>query len=220
MRLLHTATGEFVWIQDPRSVRYAILSHVWAPGGEQSYQHLHMTMTDCKATDWNDEIRRCSAYALREGYQSSSAEFTDAINSMYKWCQLAAICYAYLEDVRSAFAPHLDARELSRRKLFTRGWTLQELIAPGIDNLDTIVEHIIGIGWASLDSISVARRMSWACGRQTSKEEDEAYALLGIFGVYLPTIYGEGGNPFSLFAYSRSCLAPPGQSRGGFAPST
>ncbi|KAI0372289.1 hypothetical protein BV20DRAFT_1064414 [Pilatotrama ljubarskyi] len=235
-------------MQDPRSVRYAILSHVWSSQGEQSYQDLQSIMAEQGAAvsrnpssaatgapptgsrsapsqttetpgphghtifpvGVSNKIRRCCTYALQEGYRyvwidsccidkSSSAELTEAINSMFKWYQLASICYVYLEDVGS----------------FTRGWTLQELIAPSVvffflsmewiplgtkDTLSAIIEHITGIDWAilvhreSLGSVSVARRLSWASGRKTSREEDEAYSLLGIFGVHMPTIYGEGYN--------------------------
>jgi Heterokaryon incompatibility protein (HET) len=150
--------------------------------------------------------------------KSSSAELTEAINSMFNWYKQSAICYAFLYDLpaeretgRLDFVP-----SLSQCRWFTRGWTLQELVAPekvefydqtwqirgtrsslqqelssitGIDT-DVIVDSNL------LTTIPVARRMSWAANRQTTRVEDLAYSLLGIFDVNLPLIYGEGPKAF------------------------
>lgn len=105
--------------------------------------------------------------------------------------------------------------EFSNSQWFRRGWTLQELIAPSnvifvSRNWEEIgskssfapsIERITGIDRGVLltnyqEEISVAKRMSWATGRQTTRGEDRAYSLLGLFGVYMPTIYGEGENAF------------------------
>ncbi|KAI0773231.1 hypothetical protein BD413DRAFT_440102, partial [Trametes elegans] len=88
-----------------------------------------------------------------------------------------------------------------------RGWTLQELLAPhsiGSNHaLAAVIHEITGIDedtlthTMSLTDISVARRMSWASGRVTSRVEDQPYSLMGIFSVYMPTVYGEGPRAFT-----------------------
>ncbi|KAI0654094.1 heterokaryon incompatibility protein-domain-containing protein [Cubamyces menziesii] len=154
--------------------------------------------------------------------KTSSAELTEAINSMYLWYCKADMCYAYLADVHDDpnSSPYRPSERLRQKVLstrwHTRGWTLQELIAPEnvlflthtwrvIDSklgLATLLEHATGIsaavltGEATVESVSVACRMSWVSSRRTTRIEDEAYSLLGIFGVYMPTIYGEGRNAF------------------------
>ncbi|PIL28781.1 hypothetical protein GSI_08825 [Ganoderma sinense ZZ0214-1] len=148
--------------------------------------------------------------------KTSSSELSEAINSMYQWYKLAVVCFAFLSDV-SAEDEH-DAEDSSfRRSLwFTRGWTLQELIAPGevhffskewtfigskhtlahlineITNIsDTALLHI-----ERLNTFSVAQRLSWAARRETTRVEDQAYSLLGIFDINMPTLYGEGHRAF------------------------
>lgn len=100
-------------------------------------------------------------------------------------------------------------------ELFERGWTLQELLAPKYvslydrdwlllgtkESLGHTISQITKIDEAilrgeSLTKRSIAQRMSWASGRKTTRIEDRAYSLLGIFGVYMPTLYGEGENAF------------------------
>jgi hypothetical protein len=99
---------------------------------------------------------------------------------------------------------------------FTRGWTLQELVAPNrvrsysqqwlcwgekqellepLSRITQIDEAVIS-NRESLPLTSVARRMSWAAGRTTTRVEDRAYSLLGIFDVNLPLLYGEGRKAF------------------------
>ena len=143
---------------------------------------------------------------------------------MYLWYQSSAVCYAYLADVPdsgdsgpgSSGAAGFSGTCFRRSKWFTRGWTLQELIAPKVvvflsagwrifgskSSLDAIVQEITGIDRAilthqlSLDQVSVAKRMSWAAKRQTTRVEDMAYSLLGIFDINMPTLYGEGRRAF------------------------
>jgi hypothetical protein len=93
---------------------------------------------------------------------------------------------------------------------FTRGWTLQELIAPKIvefyfregdmlgtkEQLQSQISVITGIPHQALSGtplaeFSVDERMAWATNRQTKRREDKAYCLLGIFDVSMPLIYGE-----------------------------
>ncbi|TBU23924.1 heterokaryon incompatibility protein-domain-containing protein, partial [Dichomitus squalens] len=148
--------------------------------------------------------------------KTSSSELTESINSMYKWYGLAEVCYAYLADVPSGEDPRADQSAFRESRWHKRGWTLQELIAPfyvvflaedwtpiGTKlALVDLVEEITGIPEGalihskSLDEFSVAQRLSWAAERETTREEDRAYSLLGIFNINMPTLYGEGARAF------------------------
>lgn len=107
---------------------------------------------------------------------------------------------------------------------FTRGWTLQELIAPvdvifysqkwdplGAKQGDPLnndwrfpylLSDITGIdgdvllGSLTLEDLSVATKMKWAANRHTTRTEDTAYCLMGIFSVNMPLLYGEGSRAF------------------------
>ncbi|KAL8788186.1 MAG: hypothetical protein Q9213_001825 [Squamulea squamosa] len=166
----------------------------------------------------------------------SSAELSESINAMYKWYARSAECYVHLSD----FALSVQERQFRLQygkdawfsyiwptvstkfresSWFTRGWTLQELLAPSniavfdanwyrIGSLDDLLEDVIRITGIPKDVLSfdrqliqlrpihraksVARLMSWASRRQTSREEDIAYCLLGLFNVNMPLLYGEG----------------------------
>ena len=147
--------------------------------------------------------------------KSSSAELTEAINSMFTWYQRAAKCYVYLSDV-SIHNYEADQSALRKSRWFTRGWTLQELVAPKLveffslegkrlgdkKSMDKQIHEITGIvvqalRGDSLSNFSVADRMSWAEERETTREEDKAYCLLGIFDIHMPLIYGEGKKALS-----------------------
>jgi hypothetical protein len=128
---------------------------------------------------------------------------------MFRWYQEAAVCYAFLEDVQKV-------EELAGAKWFTRGWTLQELIAPkhlifynsGWQEIGTRedlaykVTDITGIdlealhGSNSLSYVretSLAKRIAWAANRITTRDEDIAYCLMGLLEINMPLLYGEGG---------------------------
>lgn len=148
--------------------------------------------------------------------KTSSAELSEAINSMYEWYRLSDMCYVYLADVSDDDVPQVFGSEFQESRWHRRGWTLQELIAPerivfltktwnflgtkmGLANtLEGItgVDFNILVGKITLDSVSIARRMSWAAERETTRVEDRAYSLLGIFGLHMSPIYGEGENAF------------------------
>ncbi|KAF5714597.1 beta transducin [Fusarium mundagurra] len=174
-----------------------------------------------------NKIKQACALALENGYgyawvdtccidKTSSAELSEAINSMMSWYERSEICYTYLADVSpgSSFA---------KSRWFERGWTLQELIAPSRliflyndwsamserDDIVDLITQITGIDQAFLSAptsdcllqsrlhaASIAEKMSWASERKTTRIEDTAYCLLGIFGINMPLLYGEGTNAF------------------------
>lgn len=135
---------------------------------------------------------------------------------MFDWYKFVAICYAYLEDVDRATDPTSIADNgIAKSRWFTRGWTLQELIAPKyvmfydrnwsfIESrgaLKSLLKQITGLPEELLTNehaipaefFSIASRMSWASGRATTRPEDRSYSLLGLFRVNMPLLYGEGG---------------------------
>jgi hypothetical protein len=236
MRLLNTTTmllepKEFFGDQIPR---YAILSHQWK-SEEVTFRDINEPRA--KRMKGYAKIKFTCDQARMDGYQyawvdtccidkSSSAELSEAINSMYQWYKDAALCYAYLEDVkithqREVLRPEKAGGEaynaaFAASSWFSRGWTLQELLAP-----DWVTFY--GAGWALLGNktalastissatsipitvlvnphavhrSSVAARMSWASKRETTRTEDIAYCLLGLFGVNMPLLYGEGLRAF------------------------
>lgn len=248
---------------DHKSATYAILSHRW--GAEVSYEEV----TDLMKMDegGRDEVRHRSGYkkiiksceqAMKDGHEllwidtccinkQSSAELSEAINSMYQWYRDAQVCYAYLHDVdETAFPTRPDhSRFIASNgwpEWFLRGWTLQELIAPrevqffnkdwvsigdksGLaPRLERITQIPYGVLQNGLESSSpsVAQIMSWAADRQTTRVEDRAYSLLGLFGVSMPMLYGEGekafrrlqleiireSNDYSIFAWNPTVKAP------------
>ncbi|TFK88223.1 HET-domain-containing protein [Polyporus arcularius HHB13444] len=233
MRLLHTKTGEFFDVPDPSKVHYAILSHVWSRAGEMSYQdveHLRGQHIAHPSTPFlsnlSEKIRYACRLALVDGFcfiwidtccidKTSSAELSEAINSMFQWYTSAAVCYVYLEDPEYA-QEQSGGPSIAKCRWFTRGWTLQELIAPRIlvfvgpdwipfGSKDSYSDEIVSVTHipeaillhlSPVDSVDVATRMSWASERETTRVEDQAYCLMGIFGVYMPTIYGERSHAF------------------------
>ncbi|KAH9902595.1 heterokaryon incompatibility protein-domain-containing protein [Cubamyces lactineus] len=209
---------------------YAILSHVWQER-EQTFQDVQSLQSG--GVLYSDprvcpKLRECARIAKAHGFEwmwidtccidkTSSAELEEAINSMFRWYAEARTCFAYLHDVPDD-EHELDAHRSAFRssKWFTRGWTLQELIAPhdvlfmstkwtylGTKaSLAGLLEGITGVDAEvltfskALCEVSVSRRMSWAATRQTKRTEDEAYSLMGLFGITMPTIYGEGKDAF------------------------
>ena len=222
MRLLTIASGggfSLTSFAGDTIPRYAILSHTWASDGQEvTYQDILNGQGQNKAG--YEKIRFCRKQARRDGLayfwidsccidKSSSAELTEAINSMFRWYRNAVKCYVYLSDVPD-IDPELSA--FRRSRWHRRGWTLQELLAPQTvgffsqtgqllgdkHTLEVAIHSASGIPAHALQQVgglsqfSIDERMSWAAKRETTIEEDESYCLLGIFEVYLPLIYGEG----------------------------
>ncbi|KAK4443506.1 hypothetical protein QBC34DRAFT_211026 [Podospora aff. communis PSN243] len=280
MRLIDTTTLRLVSKNDGDLPNYAILSHTWGSDDDEvSFQDLQ-DLSSSRVRQPNGpfahriskkpgfaKIKDSARLAKSQGFQyiwidtccinkTSSAELSEAINSMFRWYRNAAVCYAFLDDVSCESDPQyreflahfgklhefgyrsslqsqpriLDGpgvvESLRFSRWFTRGWTLQELIAPfnvefysrdwrllgtKLDNRrNTAPEHsfpvlistITGIdlaileGRLDLEDLSIASRMRWAARRQTTRIEDKAYCLMGIFGVNMPLLYGEGNRAF------------------------
>jgi hypothetical protein len=229
MRLLeYNDEGEFRLIDtfSDETPQYAILSHTWEVE-EVTFRDLVDGTGQGKAG--YRKIQFCGEQARRDGLQyfwvdtccidkSNSTELAKAINSMFRWYQNAAKCYAYLSDVwarkRKAsdrFSEYTWESAFLGSRWFTRGWTLQELLAPrSVEffsqegkrlgdkrSLERQVHQRTGIAVSALQGthlsqFGVDERLLWAENRQTTCEEDEAYSLLGIFNVFMPLIYGEG----------------------------
>lgn len=201
---------------------YAILSHVWGKA-EVVYQDIVDGKEHLKAEESRLKLSEACERALRDGYKyiwidtccidkSSSSELSEAINSMYTWYQDAAECYAFLDDAPDELNTKLSKEAFRNSRWFTRGWTLQELLAPpklvffsknweclGEKRaLSPLLADITGIDEAILkcelpvQSASIAKRMSWAASRRTTRLEDRAYCLMGLFSVNMPMLYGEG----------------------------
>ncbi|KAH7920892.1 HET-domain-containing protein [Leucogyrophana mollusca] len=222
MYLLNTSTLRLE--EPPKLTKYAILSHVW---GKEEVTFRDINGPHAERLEGYTKIKRCCAQALADGYEyvwvdaccidkSSSAELSEAINSMYRFYEDAAVCYAYLADVPSDEDPTDRHSKFRRSRYFKRGWTLQEIIAPrrveffardwvkiGTKASETLViAEVTGVdrrvlsGTLSLAAVSVAKKMCWASERETTRVEDKAYSLMGIFGVHMPLLYGEGENAF------------------------
>ncbi|KAI0706356.1 heterokaryon incompatibility protein-domain-containing protein [Earliella scabrosa] len=239
MWLLSTDRAELHYFADHLAVDggYAILSHTWGPD-EQSFQDLQALRAWCRRAirkrnprdRVSQKIRQSCILAEAAGYKwiwidtccidkTSSAELSEGINSMFRWYSSAEVCYAFLEDVPTPshrwelYDFHSSFRNA---RWHTRGWTLQELIAPQVVTfvsqsweafsdkveLSFLLSDITGIDEGVLtrkvryDAVSIAERMYWASRRQTTRVEDEAYCLMGLFNINMPTIYGEGRAAF------------------------
>jgi hypothetical protein len=158
MRLIDATLLELCSFMDESQIPpYAILSHTWGVDEVTLEQFNHvLTREDSgsapvKLSHGFWKITKACQQALIDGLayvwvdtccidKSSSAELSEAINSMFRWYQNAEVCYAYLDDVQVALEPGVDGvllsderfseEELARSRWFTRGWTLQELVAP------------------------------------------------------------------------------------------
>lgn len=234
MRLVNIRTFKLEqFFKAAQTPPYAILSHTWGDD-EVTLQHFHNESfrsskkgfskirsacqeAHCKGLDWLWVDTCCID-------KTSSAELSEAINSMFKWYQRSEICYAFCEDVEQTSINFPDikgtrnassTRDFAASRWFTRGWTLQELIAPkevvfynknwsSIGERSTspeLIKKITGIDTSilkggPLSEVSVGRRMSWAVDRQTTREEDIAYSLMGLFDINMPLLYGEGSKSF------------------------
>lgn len=206
---------------------YAILSHTWG-GDEVTYQDMVLDLSAAQQKEGFQKIAYTCRQALEDGLdwawvdtccidKSSSAELSEAINSMYLWYKTSTRCYAHLVDYDlDHWTSKVDKKDFFNCRWFTRGWTLQELVAP--ETIDFYTQHWKRFGSKatlaeaieeitniesdfllhrrSLSEASIAKKMSWAASRQTTRAEDIAYCLLGLFDINMPLLYGEGHKAF------------------------
>lgn len=202
------------------ALKYAILSHRWLREGEPTYGDI---MEGNAAGMGSQKLSKFCEKAREMGYRlawsdtccidkTSSTELDEAIRSMFRWYRNAAICIVHL-------AESLNVQDMKNDPWFTRGWTLQELLASlsikffnknwspicdtGLKNdkddgqLMSDISAITGIPVLDLRHFSpgpneIRKKMAWASRRSTTRIEDAAYSLIGIFDVSMLTAYGEG----------------------------
>lgn len=229
MWLISNKSMKLEYFVGPRgeTPEYAILSHTWADE-EVSFQRFTNLDDKARSLKGFGKIQQTCEMALRSGIRyswidtccidkTSSAELTESINSMFQYYRDAVVCYAWLADLPATNSSVASKADFAACRWFTRGWTLQELIAPTHvefydeawtfrgtkSELSSIITEITSISVKvlrnpdSLMSLSVAQRMSWASNRQTTRVEDMAYCLLGIFDVSMSMLYGEGSKAFA-----------------------
>lgn len=226
MRLINCSTLQLEEFLGSHIPPYAILSHTWGDG-EVTFAEFTTNPTAAKLKPGYRKIHLTCKQALRDRLlyawvdtvciaKSSSSELLEAINSMFTWYKKATQCYAYITDVTA------DSfnEAFPKARWFTRGWTLQELLAPwevmfydrDWRHLGTRTQHaqvisqITKIDRNALivssrpsywpNNFSIAQRMSWASSRKTTRVEDTAYCLMGIFKIHMPLLYGEGEQAF------------------------
>jgi len=228
MRLLkQDSNGELVMEKffDTKVPAYVILSHTWRAENDE------VTFIDFKEGTWRNKpgsakLHFCARQAPKDGYlyfwidsccidNTNLTELSEAINSMFQWYKEAKRCYVYLSDVPSPSADPAWESAFRQSLWFTRGWTLQELLAPqDLDffskenekneneklgskaSLEQYIHEITGIPVQALhgndlSQFSPRERLSWARKRNTTRQEDKAYCLLGIFGISMGLRYGE-----------------------------
>ena len=220
MRVIDVQTFEFheCMLNDILG-QYATLSHTWDTE-EVTFTVFQDYAQRSSLKGWK-KIQWCCEQAVAHGLKyawvdtccidkSSSAELSEAINSMWKWYADANVCYVYLSDVQEQHSPE---EQIRASRWFTRGWTLQELVAPwelGFYNQlwhpvgtrsshGDLVAQVTGITSSDIKTlrlsrgdISIARKFAWAASRQTTRPEDLAYSLMGLTDVNMPLFYGEG----------------------------
>jgi hypothetical protein len=197
---------------------YAILSHRWKKDEELSFGGLETPHPQSDRSGYKKVKNFCAkaresnlAYAWADTCcidKKSSAELSESINSMYTFYSQATICYVYLYDI-------VSLKDIEQSSWFTRGWTLQELLAPSKlhffnqkwkpvgsrRRLAPKIERITRIPRRALRAFSpaeycIAEKLSWSAERETTRQEDSAYCLLGLFQINMPLLYGEGARAF------------------------
>lgn len=225
MRLLRRGKGNLVLVnanEDVFNTPYAILSHTWGREEEEvTFQDVQANIGRSKLG--YSKIQFTLDQARQDGIEHvwvdtccinkhNYTELAKAINLMYDWYANAAVCYVYLSDVTTSTpGKPSNLGEFEQSRWFSRGWTLQELIAPSnalffdrdwsrlgsraslaasIQSTTGIPSHVL-TGIVSLSDISIVDRFRWSVKRQTKEPEDKCYCLLGILGVKLLFNYGE-----------------------------
>ncbi|PMD18618.1 HET-domain-containing protein [Hyaloscypha hepaticicola] len=188
--------------------KYAILSHRWGPE-EVTFKDLLDGTSKNKAG--YSKVRFCGEQARGDDLQyfwvdtccidkSNAVELQEAINSMFRWYQDATKCYVYLQDVSRPRSDSADGSNDPGNRHFRKAIDFFSKEGKLLGNKASLERHICertgipinALRGSPLSDFSVLERMSWAASRETSRQEDKAYSLFGIFNVFLPIIYGEG----------------------------
>jgi hypothetical protein len=234
MRLLNVHTRQLEEFFGDAIPHYAILSHTW---GKEEVTLQDLSKEGHRQKQGYTKIEGCCQQAIKDELswvwvdtccidKTSSAELSEAINSMFRWYENSDVCYAYLQDVPSGTDIYEQDSPFAKSRWFTRGWTLQELLAPRLiqfydtnwmlishknpDHLHradalnwfTLLENVTSIDRQTFQdrwyirSVSAAYKFSWMAGRSTTRVEDEAYCLLGLLDINMPLLYGEGDKAF------------------------
>ena len=223
---------------DEEELEYAILSHRWTEEEVDYNEIVELTKMDKKERskirqrDGYRKILQSCEQAKKDGHKwlwvdtccidkRSSAELSEAINSMYRWYENSSICYAYIHDLPGSSFPAARNDERYAKsngwpEWFSRGWTLQEMIAPRdvrffnkdwypigdkktlaptLQTITQVPRDILKEGLSS-NRPCVAQIISWAANRTTTRVEDRAYSLMGLLDVNMPMLYGEGKKAF------------------------
>ncbi|TLD15164.1 hypothetical protein PspLS_10664 [Pyricularia sp. CBS 133598] len=230
MWLIYVETRQLEEFSSGTPPYYSILSHTWVEGNEVTDQEMKAVGGQQPAGSIKNGSGTC-VQAARDGYKyawvdtccidkTSSAQLTEAINSMFQWYKRTAVCDVFLPDLALP-ASALESTDQVRISIepcrwSTRAWTLHELVAPlnvKFFNRDwelsftkatalAVLARITGINHGilrherDLREASVAQRMAGAATRQSTRIEDAAYSLLGIFEINMPSLYGEGERAF------------------------
>ncbi|KAK9426700.1 putative Heterokaryon incompatibility domain-containing protein [Seiridium unicorne] len=205
----------------------------------------HKVMQACEQAK-RDGIRWlwCDTMCINKESSAELSEAINSMFEFSNWYSDAKTCYAYLIDVQfpdrnshlgvftsrsnvPGWFPHAIGhkqdslvRELKSSFLgsrwWTRGWTLQELLAPNdvvffaVDwtplgcktdvapwiSTSTNIHQSVLEDRSIMRNFSIAQRMSWVSRRRTTMVEDMAYCLLGIFDINMPMLYGQGEKAF------------------------
>ncbi|THV01249.1 HET-domain-containing protein [Dendrothele bispora CBS 962.96] len=234
-RMINTYSLKLKDFEDGVSIpHYAILSHTW--GAEEIGYHDFDQLFFEDSENWSVFVEGVEMYEQHQGTKAKPAyhkiveacikalsdgveylwvdtccidqeDQTDVhrnVKNMYSYYRNSRICYAYLVDMghQSSFG---------QSRWFTRGWTLQELLAPPeviffdsnwgyIGSRTVLCAEISGVtgipedivrGSTSFRDVDVQERMSWSVLRKTSRSVDRAYCLFGILGVSIEPDYTE-----------------------------
>lgn len=230
IRLIDTNNLELKSFVGSSVPKYAILSHTWGPEDDEVTFQDMLAINRGSGNPKRERpgylkiIETCRKARLTGiGYcwvdtccidKTSSAELSEAINSMFRWYRDAAFCYVLLSDF--GIGPTRDLTSIGECRWFKRGWCLQELVAPRhveffdrlwnffgtreelssrISKITAIATNVL-TGQVSMETLPIAQRLAWAAKRETTRTEDIAYCLLGIFDIQMPIIYGEGTKAF------------------------
>lgn len=231
IRLLREDEGDYLLQAFARgkAPSYAVLSHTWSRNQEDEVTFHDIVLGEGRRKVGYEKLRFCGRQAKQDGLdffwidtccidKTDIEELQTSVSLMYQTYERAEKCYALLSDVSMGFVEEGEAlasrdweSSFAQSRWFTRGWTLQELLAPHsvefysqegiyIGSKHTLTKQLNTISGISiqalqgqeLDTFDIDERLSWAKSRETTMEEDMAYCLFGIFGISMKIDYGEG----------------------------